>query len=192
MRTFHFLLSSFSKDLPSVAGVFIGISYRKLESPILEILVGPDRNVFKVHRAMLTEASDYLKTIFLGRFKAADECHGLSPEDDPEAWELLIEWCCQRQLPPLQIWAKETKLTSQMARPCSLQVKLCLLAEKYRMSLLLNLSVDSMLSYLKHVGPGLRLEWVILDSWCRLVYTNNDQLAGIRRFMGYYFYYALI
>jgi hypothetical protein len=57
MRTSQLSLSSFSKDLPSVTGVVIEISCRKLDSPILEIFVGPNRNVFKVHQARLTEAS---------------------------------------------------------------------------------------------------------------------------------------
>jgi len=83
------------------------------------------------------------------------------------------------------------KLTSEAAHPCTIRLKLCCLAEKYGVSLLQNLAIDSTVSYLKNCSPGFRLKWDILKTWFHYAYQNMHESFGIRRFMSHFFYYAL-
>jgi hypothetical protein len=129
--------------------------------------------------------------MFTFNFKEALEKSASFPEGDAEVWELLIVWCYGGQLPPLQKPAAHVILTLETAHQCTVLLKLCCMAEKYGMSLVQNLAMDSPVSYLKHSGPGLRLKWDVLKIWTRYTYDNTHESSKVRRFISYFFYHAL-
>lgn len=103
---------------------------------------------------MLTEAAEYFSKIFSGKFKEAADGSASFPEDDAEAWELLIEWCYHGQLRPLQKPAANITLTSVIVHPCTVHLRLCCLVEKYGMSLLQNLAMGLYRHVFETLWPG--------------------------------------
>jgi BTB/POZ domain len=89
---------------------------RKVDSPIIQIRVGPERKYFAVHKAMLTEVAEHFSNMFNGGFAEAREGSAEFPEDDPDAWELLIEWAYKGELPSLGKPTTETTWDEEMAK----------------------------------------------------------------------------
>ncbi|TVY93346.1 hypothetical protein LAWI1_G002208 [Lachnellula willkommii] len=63
----------------------------KLETSMVDILVGPDKKLFRVHKTFLCRRIPYFDKMFNGAFKEAGGVAEL-PEDDPAAFDLLMEW----------------------------------------------------------------------------------------------------
>jgi hypothetical protein len=115
--------------------------------------------IFKVHQRMLTCAAQYFDKMFRGNFKEALEDTSEFPDDDPEAWTFLIDWCYEGKLPSLSPPLPNAKFDEETAA-CWTRLKLCCLAEKYGMALLHNLAMDSINSYFRagcERGPKLKL-----------------------------------
>lgn len=58
---------------------------------MVDILVGPDKKLFRVHKSFLCRRIPYFDKMFNGAFKEAGGVAEL-PEDDPAAFDLLMEW----------------------------------------------------------------------------------------------------
>ena len=146
---------------------------------------------------MLTEASEYFSNMFNDRFKEATESYAKFPEDDPEIWELVIEWCYKGVLPSLGRPSVDTKFDEDVTEGCWIRLKLCCLAEKYRMLLLHNLAVDTIISFLRCGAPGPKLEFNVFETWCHYVYENTAETSkdrdcnGLRKLMSILLRYSL-
>ena len=114
--------------------------HRKIGFPIFSIAIGPEGKIFKVQEKMLTEAAHYFVRTFNSGFGESASAAATFPKDDPEAWELLIEWAYVGKLPPLLNQADGTMYTEETTHSSWVRLKLCCLAEKYAMSLLRNLA----------------------------------------------------
>ncbi|KFY24129.1 hypothetical protein V493_05412 [Pseudogymnoascus sp. VKM F-4281 (FW-2241)] len=68
---------------------------------IVTVYVGPREKRYSVHKALLTSQSEYFEKALNGNFKEADEQTIRLPEDSPDAFELLIGWLYQNQIPSL-------------------------------------------------------------------------------------------
>lgn len=69
------------------------INSRKLQSPVITIKVGERPRIFRVHKAMLTEAAEYFERMFHSPFREGIENTVEFPEDDVDSWEELSRWC---------------------------------------------------------------------------------------------------
>jgi len=67
------------------------ISRSKLQTETVDIYVGPEKKLFRVHKSFLCRRIPYFDKMFNGAFKEAEGVAEL-PEDDPAAFDLLIEW----------------------------------------------------------------------------------------------------
>jgi hypothetical protein len=79
---------------------------------------------------MLTEAAEYFSKMFDGRFKEALNGSAEFPNNDPDAWELLIEWVYEGDLPPLTKPSLDTIFDEEETNECWNRLKLCCVAEK--------------------------------------------------------------
>ncbi|OBT65772.1 hypothetical protein VE03_03398 [Pseudogymnoascus sp. 23342-1-I1] len=70
-------------------------------SDIVTVYVGPREKRYSVHKALLTSQSEYFEKALNGKFKEADEQTIRLPEDSPDAFDLLIGWLYQNQIPAL-------------------------------------------------------------------------------------------
>ena len=59
---------------------------------IVEITVGPDEVLFKLHKGLLCNASTYFKAALEGGFKEASEKKISLPEDDPDMFKRFQLW----------------------------------------------------------------------------------------------------
>jgi hypothetical protein len=80
--------------------------------------VGPDFKSIKVHQKMLTEAAEVFEKMFNSGFREGPEDFAEFPDDDPAAWEQLVEWCYKGSLPPLgKPGRTETRFTEEISHP---------------------------------------------------------------------------
>ncbi|OBT89993.1 hypothetical protein VE02_01615 [Pseudogymnoascus sp. 03VT05] len=70
-------------------------------SDIVTVYVGPREKRYSVHKALLTSQSEYFEKALNGKFKEADEQIIRLPEDSPDAFDVLIGWLYQNQIPVL-------------------------------------------------------------------------------------------
>ncbi|KFY80385.1 hypothetical protein V499_00756 [Pseudogymnoascus sp. VKM F-103] len=70
-------------------------------SDIVTVYVGPREKRYSVHKTLLTSQSEYFEKALNGKFKEADEQTIRLPEDSPDAFDLLIGWLYQNQIPVL-------------------------------------------------------------------------------------------
>ncbi|KAL5314598.1 hypothetical protein ACEPPN_017240 [Leptodophora sp. 'Broadleaf-Isolate-01'] len=137
-------------------------------SPMLSLLVGPERKLFQIHKEMLFQAAHYFTTIFNNtndtktNMQTQTQTQSFSseylsltnantatfPTDDPTAFELLIQWCYTGKLPSLTRQAQDSVFNIEVTKFCSVRLRLCCLADKYGMVLLHNLAMDSILAFL--------------------------------------------
>ena len=190
-NTHHFFSLYPRPSYLNIVRLLLTFIRRKLDSHIITITVGLENRTFKVHRAMLTEVAAYFNSMFSAGFKEAVEGSASFPEYDGEAWELLIQWSYHGKLPPLHAPKIGAALTAKIMHLCTIRLKLCCLAEKYGMSLLQNLAMDSIIDHLKQCGPVIRIHWEVLKDWFCYTYQSTHEKSAIRLFMSYYFYYAL-
>ncbi|KFY10005.1 hypothetical protein V491_07847 [Pseudogymnoascus sp. VKM F-3775] len=68
---------------------------------IVTVYVGPREKRYSIHKALLTSQSEYFEKALNGKFREADEQTIRLPEDSPDAFDLLIGWLYQNQIPVL-------------------------------------------------------------------------------------------
>lgn len=100
------------------------------------------------------------------------------PDQDPEAVELLIEYCYTSHLP--QVTGTTT------APDCLKRMWLYCLAEKNEHHLLMNNSIDFLIAYLQGVGPSWPLDW------CTEIYRHTHPTSPLRRLLSKYFGYKFM
>ena len=74
---------------------------RLMGDDIVTVYIGPREKRYSVHKALLTSQSEYFEKALNGKFKEADEQTIRLPEDSPDAFDLLIGWLYQNQIPVL-------------------------------------------------------------------------------------------
>lgn len=114
---------------------------RLLSGPTVDILVGPERKHWSLHRNLLCHHSSYFETEFHDRDgpkKDGTRDNTLElPDDDPLGFELLVKWLYQGQLEDASRLSEEAKYDYAVA--CH---KLYLLCDKFDMTRLKNISMD--------------------------------------------------
>lgn len=73
-----------------------------LGEEVVEVLVGPKRKKFPIHKKLLCNASDFFSKAFNGGFQEAKDGSMNLPVDDPTAFELFIDWLYRSSLPSLR------------------------------------------------------------------------------------------
>ncbi|KAJ9611775.1 hypothetical protein H2200_004959 [Cladophialophora chaetospira] len=96
-------------------------------SPIFKLIVGPDREVFTAHRAVLEKSYFFASC---AQFKEGETLEILLPEDKPEHMERIVAWLYTSQLE-----YHRPRVTSDDSRPALIDlVSLYIVADKYFVS----------------------------------------------------------
>ncbi|KUJ24536.1 uncharacterized protein LY89DRAFT_24253 [Mollisia scopiformis] len=114
------------------------------------------------------------------------------PEDGEDAWKELIDWCHTGSIKPLEQSDRDAASdNSTSRRSCWIRLKLCCLADKYGITLLHNLAMDTIIDYFKGCGSSPFMDFDNFSVWSSYVYDNTPEQSGTRDFIAYYFYYEL-
>lgn len=109
---------------------------------MVDILVGPDKELFRVHKNLLCARMPVFDNMFNGGFKEAAEDRAKLPEDDPRTFEFVLEWLYTSQF--RQIPYERIMLLAPLY--CSLYA----FAEKYCQSELMDFAMSSYLTFLQN------------------------------------------
>ena len=149
--------------------------YRKLGRKIIEFRVGPQKEPFDVHKKLL---QDNVPALFTNNPDTANTISFEFLDDDPEAFELLIEYCYKEEL------AVANKTTS--TDDCYRRLKLYCLAEKYEQNGLMNNCMDFLMAYLRSKRPS----WPV--SWCSYAYQHTSSGSPLRSLMSRWFAFKFL
>lgn len=110
---------------------------------MVDILVGPEEKLFRVHKNKLCKIS-YFHRLFNSGFKETTENIARFPEDDCGAFDLLIEWVYDPSLPRFADHNQNISPAKYQTRPDASWrlLDLYALAEKYCIPTLQNLAMD--------------------------------------------------
>jgi hypothetical protein len=113
-----------------------------LGSQMVDIYVGPDEMLFRVHKTKLCKIT-YFNKLFNSGFREAAENTAKFPEDDCEAFDILVEWVYDPSLRRFED-RKPGTATKAVTRPdsCWKLLDLYALAEKYCIPKLQDLALD--------------------------------------------------
>jgi len=152
----------------------------QLGSEIVEIQVGPKKNVFYVHKNILCNSAQYFDAMFNGGFREAHTKTVEFPEDHIEAWELLVEWCYKGY-----IASRDPSDLVALYEHAVKLVKLHCLAEKYDMPVLVSEALENIV---KAHAAGVRL----MPEVCAFAYENSAPDSSLRTYMSKYFLNRLV
>lgn len=108
---------------------------------MVNLLVGPKRKEFTIHKKLLMERSDYFAKAFGSGFKEAKDNSMHLPEDDSDAVDMLVNYVYRNQLPPFSPGESDTDLEESEGYVDKLY-QLVFLAEKLCMNELANMAMD--------------------------------------------------
>jgi hypothetical protein len=103
------------------------------------IYVGPEEEQFKVQRKQICDAADYLKSLFSGSFMESSDGIARFPNDDVDAWGLLVQWLDQN----LQPFITSPQHDDSDIKALEKRVKLYCLAEAYGIDELMDNTIDT-------------------------------------------------
>lgn len=142
--------------------------------------VGSQKKLFRVHKNKLCAAGEFFDNMFNGEFLEAIQQTATLPEDNPDAFELLVEWCYTGQLPTFdKIPVKERKSA------CWRRIKLYCFSEKYRIVPLMDSSMDFIIQYLPTVDR-------LSTSWSIFAYENTSAGSQLRTLIAKHCYHAML
>ncbi|TVY35863.1 Kelch repeat and BTB domain-containing protein [Lachnellula occidentalis] len=72
-----------------------------LGTEIVELFIGKEKKLLRVHKALLCQKVPYFAKMFQGGFKEAAENSATFPDDSEESFGLLIEWVYTGKVRPL-------------------------------------------------------------------------------------------
>ncbi|TGO64320.1 hypothetical protein BOTNAR_0089g00090 [Botryotinia narcissicola] len=83
-----------------------------LGNELVQIIVGPELKEFFVHKALIRSTCDFFDKAFNGRFKEGIENKMHLPEDNPEIFEIFVNWMysghlkrgLREPMPIIEIW----------------------------------------------------------------------------------------
>lgn len=147
------------------------------------IYAGQEKKLFTVHKKLLCDAAEVFDKMFNGGFREATDNTAHFPEDDIDAWELLVQWLYQGHLQPLILCPNRDK--TDMAA-LEKRVKLYCLAETYGIVHLMDNTMDTIAQVYKvrTLTPDI--------STFRYAYQHTLEQSPLRSLMSRWFYHLLV
>jgi hypothetical protein len=121
--------------------------------------------------------------MFTGPFKEAADNSAHFPEDDIDAWELLVQWLYQGRLTPLILSPSRDKTEIAALEK---RVKLYCLAETYGITPLMDSTIDTLAQIYK-----VRTRTPDLSTF-RYAYAHTLEQSPLRALMSRWFYHLLV
>lgn len=150
---------------------------------MVDIFVGPEKQLFRLHKQVLCERVPYFDKMFNGGFKEAKEGRATLPEDTVDAFDLLVGWVYSGDVRPLvQVDCTEKcKMCTNWDAPVAYELasKLCLPELMNRvMDEYINLQQRSLLF------PSIQC----MD----VVYKLTPQGCGFRKYISHMLHFVLV
>lgn len=142
---------------------------------MVDIFVGPQKQRFHIHRAVLVSHTDYFRGMFLRGFKEGKEKSATLPEDDPQIFDLFPQWIYgQKRLLP----AKTLPDVGRAGTDFTMRIKLYGFAEKYCIKELANYLVTNIMSVCDQYGEFPHAQEMLLAYEC-----TSSQKSPLRLLM---------
>jgi hypothetical protein len=137
----------------------------------IEVATGENSKRFLVHKALLCRKIVYFDKMFNGSFKESMESKATFPEDDNEAWALIVDWVYRG------VSSLETKSKMFFTALVPSMFKAMGLAEKYIIVELADQIMDTMVAgFLRHgYSPG--------SHWSSLAYAHTGHGSKLRLYI---------
>ncbi|KAI9720198.1 MAG: hypothetical protein M1812_003016 [Candelaria pacifica] len=142
-----------------------------LTPEMVDLYVGPGRQLFRVHKGLLCYHSAFFDKAFDGKFKEGQEGMMYLPKDDPVPFEIVVTWLYRQSI-------DEIPTTGDVEAYASLEqtVDLYILADKLCINTLKNMAMD-------RLQRGLLSGNRIIDTECTKVYKSTLADSPLRRFV---------
>lgn len=80
---------------------------RQLGTQIVDIYVGPNRRHFHLHKQILCDKVPFFQMMLTGGYKETQDQEASLEEDDPDAFDLFVQWLYKDRLLPIDV-SKQT------------------------------------------------------------------------------------
>lgn len=107
---------------------------------MVDILVGPNKKPYRVHKDLLCAKIPYFNAMFNGGFQEATKQAATLPEDNPEVFDLLLEWVYTGRLSPV------SSTNDAPVRDWRVLLELYLLAEKIVLPKLMDCTMSTIVA----------------------------------------------
>ena len=145
----------------------------------VDIVVGPEKETFRVHKKLLCSRAPVFDKMFNGSFKEAETQQASLPEDDPEAFSIFLEWLYSGSiLPPGKDDNSKLVLNDQ--------IKLYCFAEKYCLAQLMDYTISASIAFLNE-RKGLPT-----CDHIEMAYNHTASGSPLRRFMVLSMQYVIV
>ncbi|KAE8449972.1 hypothetical protein EG329_007111 [Mollisiaceae sp. DMI_Dod_QoI] len=148
---------------------------------IVDIFVGPQQKHFKVHKKLLCKKVPYFHKMFLGGFKEAIEHTARLPDDDPDVFDLFLDWLYRGDLHPADM-SKQPPASS----PVPKLIELYGFAEKICMNDLIDYTMTSIITRSRHDKVMPRLSSI------KLAYQVTSPGSPLRSWISRCYLYSLL
>ncbi|TVY49193.1 Actin-binding protein [Lachnellula occidentalis] len=148
---------------------------RELGLGMVDILIGPGKETFRVHKNLLCTKVPYFHKMFSGGFKEASEQAAKMPDDDPGTFGLFLEWLYAGRItpiPPIKPNGRDEHREIYFRR-----VKLYCFAEKIVCPKLMDYTMTVIISTHLRTNTLPRFEPITF------VYQNSPSCSVLRKFM---------
>ncbi|TGO22308.1 hypothetical protein BPAE_0173g00080 [Botrytis paeoniae] len=95
------------------------------KTEMVDLIVGPEKTVFRVNKSLLCNKIPYFDKMFNGGFKEATDGLASFPEDFPEAFDILIQWIYSGRLQWFDIGTAGTSASWDFLNFYCLVEKIC-------------------------------------------------------------------
>lgn len=154
---------------------------------MVDILVGPKKQLFRVHKKPLCSRVSYFDKMLNGSFMEAGEQRAELPEDDCDVFNLFLEWLYIRRLPAIDVAVHDKfKLSNPNKSPFIHRIKLYCFAEK--------LCLSSLMDYTMTVLMESYLTLRRLPSFAAMdqIYKHTSSSSPLRRFVAMNAHYIIV
>ncbi|CAD6441481.1 8381d201-8d09-46f8-90a6-3cc1c6cbfc1d [Sclerotinia trifoliorum] len=139
-----------------------------LGDEVVTVTVGKEKRKFVLHKQLLCDSVQYFRSAFsAGAFKEGQESIMDIPEDEPEAFELFVNWLYRASLP-----------TSSRSGDLHWLLSLYIFAEKLCMNELANKTIDAIQAMTSHPEIYLPLNMEVTKK----IWRNTSPTSPLRTF----------
>ncbi|KAI1610601.1 hypothetical protein EDD36DRAFT_329602 [Exophiala viscosa] len=141
-------------------------------SPVITVIVGPEKKIYKLHRKLLVEKSPFFDNCLNSRMKESFTNEVVLPEDSYRGFELVADWIYSEKVPYIEISGDQDDTTPGRYA--------YVLADKFCMPELQNALIDRLADYWtrQHIYAGTITEMAdLVDEDGALYRLMIDELA---------------
>lgn len=126
----------------------------------IKVVVGPDKQTFTLHKAVLTAHSTFFRTALKNGFGKAPDCIIIHPDIDFESFRAYTQWAYSGEI--VVIDPKEAAQDTKGRQERIALIKLYITADRLGDTLLRNGTIDNIIALNKATGVNFTVEMICL------------------------------